>query len=184
VRQQIIDGLVRRQWDVQRAVDLFPEGIKDDILYPFPVGREEDVRRSSSSVQSSRLVLVDGSQENLAIGGVDEVASVGRNRDRGAFQTAQLLSRRQGDGVSLDAAERRLRLEVPGDGSGDDCAQNRRGREGEASPPLRRRSLSRLRARGFPDPLELSRHVRRRLPSFSRIFRQASPDHVFQILRS
>jgi len=35
VRQQVIDGLVRRQWNVQRAVDLFPEGTKDPILFEY-----------------------------------------------------------------------------------------------------------------------------------------------------
>jgi hypothetical protein len=35
VRQQIIDGLVRRKWDVQRAIDIFPEGTDDDILFEY-----------------------------------------------------------------------------------------------------------------------------------------------------
>ena len=35
VRQQIIDGLVRRKWDVQRAIDVFPEGTDDDILFEY-----------------------------------------------------------------------------------------------------------------------------------------------------
>ena len=35
VRQQIIDGLVRREWDVQRAIDIFPEGTDDDILFEY-----------------------------------------------------------------------------------------------------------------------------------------------------
>ena len=35
VRQQIIEGLVRRQWDAQRAIDFFPEGTDDDILFEY-----------------------------------------------------------------------------------------------------------------------------------------------------
>jgi hypothetical protein len=35
VRQQIVDGMVRRNWDVQRAVDLFPERTKDPILFEY-----------------------------------------------------------------------------------------------------------------------------------------------------
>jgi len=35
VRRQIIDGLARRHWDVQRAIDFFPEGTDDDILFEY-----------------------------------------------------------------------------------------------------------------------------------------------------
>jgi PIN like domain len=33
LRQQIVDGLVRRGWDVERAVDAFPERTQDDVLF-------------------------------------------------------------------------------------------------------------------------------------------------------
>jgi hypothetical protein len=35
VRQQIVDGMIRRKWDVQRAVDQFPERTKDPILFEY-----------------------------------------------------------------------------------------------------------------------------------------------------
>jgi hypothetical protein len=35
VRQQVIEGLVQRGWDVQRAIDHFPEGTHDDILFAY-----------------------------------------------------------------------------------------------------------------------------------------------------
>jgi hypothetical protein len=33
LRQQIVDGLVRRGWDVERAVDAFPERTQDEVLF-------------------------------------------------------------------------------------------------------------------------------------------------------
>jgi hypothetical protein len=35
VRQQLIDGLVLRGWDVQRAIDLFPERTVDPVLFSY-----------------------------------------------------------------------------------------------------------------------------------------------------
>lgn len=35
VRQQLIDGLVLRGWDVRRAVDVFSEGTLDPILFSY-----------------------------------------------------------------------------------------------------------------------------------------------------
>jgi hypothetical protein len=35
VRQQLIDGLVLRGWDVQRAIDVFPERTVDRILFSY-----------------------------------------------------------------------------------------------------------------------------------------------------
>jgi len=35
IRQQLVDGLVRRAWDVQRAIDVFPEGTLDSVLFPY-----------------------------------------------------------------------------------------------------------------------------------------------------
>lgn len=33
VRQQIVDGLNRLGWDVERAIDAFPEKTSDDVLF-------------------------------------------------------------------------------------------------------------------------------------------------------
>ena len=33
VRQQLVDGLRRRGWDVERAIDVFPEKTTDDVLF-------------------------------------------------------------------------------------------------------------------------------------------------------
>lgn len=33
VRQQIVDGLIRQGWDVERAVDAFPERTQDEVLF-------------------------------------------------------------------------------------------------------------------------------------------------------
>jgi hypothetical protein len=35
VRQQLIDGLVLRGWDVQRAIDVFPERTADPVLFSY-----------------------------------------------------------------------------------------------------------------------------------------------------
>jgi hypothetical protein len=35
VRQQLIDGLALRGWDVQRAIDVFPEGTLDPVLFSY-----------------------------------------------------------------------------------------------------------------------------------------------------
>ena len=35
VRQQIVDALRREGWDVVRAIDVFPEGTDDEILFPY-----------------------------------------------------------------------------------------------------------------------------------------------------
>ncbi len=32
IRQQLIDGLRRRGWDVERVIDVFPEGTDDEVL--------------------------------------------------------------------------------------------------------------------------------------------------------
>jgi len=53
VRQQIIDGLVRRHWDVQRAVDLFPEGIKDDILFAYAASNRRVFVTSDEAIQGT-----------------------------------------------------------------------------------------------------------------------------------
>jgi hypothetical protein len=52
VRQQIIDGMVGRKWDVQRAIDFFPEGTDDDTLFEYAainsrtfVTTDEDIPR-------------------------------------------------------------------------------------------------------------------------------------------
>lgn len=39
VRQQIVDGLRRRGWDVARAVDVLPEGTDDEILFAWAAGQ-------------------------------------------------------------------------------------------------------------------------------------------------
>lgn len=35
IRQQIVEGLQRRSWDVERAIDVFPEKTDDDILFAY-----------------------------------------------------------------------------------------------------------------------------------------------------
>ena len=40
VRQQLINGLVLRGWDVQRAIDVFPEGTLDPILFAYAAEQE------------------------------------------------------------------------------------------------------------------------------------------------
>ncbi len=35
VRQQLVDGLLQRGWDVQRAIDVFPERTDDDDLFRY-----------------------------------------------------------------------------------------------------------------------------------------------------
>ena len=35
VRQQIVDGLRARGWDIVRAIDVFPEGTEDDVLFAY-----------------------------------------------------------------------------------------------------------------------------------------------------
>lgn len=35
VRQQLVDGLVLRGWDVQRAIDVFPERTLDVVLFAY-----------------------------------------------------------------------------------------------------------------------------------------------------
>ena len=35
VRQQLVDGLRQRGWDVQRAIDAFPENTDDDDLFRY-----------------------------------------------------------------------------------------------------------------------------------------------------
>jgi len=37
VQQAIVDGLIQRGWDVVRAIDLFPEGTGDDVLFEHAV---------------------------------------------------------------------------------------------------------------------------------------------------
>jgi predicted nuclease of predicted toxin-antitoxin system len=55
VRQQIVDGMIRRNWDVQRAVDLFPERT-DPILFEYAasasrvfVTNDEEIQRTAES---------------------------------------------------------------------------------------------------------------------------------------
>lgn len=38
VRQPIVNGLVARGWDVVRAIDVFPEGTDDDVLFAYAAG--------------------------------------------------------------------------------------------------------------------------------------------------
>ena len=40
VRQPLIDGLVLKGWDVQRAIDVFPEGTLDSVLFPYAAEQE------------------------------------------------------------------------------------------------------------------------------------------------
>ena len=56
VRQQIIDGLIRRDWDVQRAIDFFPEGTHDDILFAYAA--------SNSRVFVTNDARIQGTGEN------------------------------------------------------------------------------------------------------------------------
>jgi predicted nuclease of predicted toxin-antitoxin system len=35
IRQQLVDGLQERVWDVERAIDVFPEGTDDVILFEY-----------------------------------------------------------------------------------------------------------------------------------------------------
>jgi len=35
LRQQLIDGLILRAWDVQRAIDAFPERTLDSVLFSY-----------------------------------------------------------------------------------------------------------------------------------------------------
>lgn len=35
VRQQLVDGLVLRGWDAQRAIDVFPEKTPDPVLFRY-----------------------------------------------------------------------------------------------------------------------------------------------------
>ena len=35
VRQQLVDGLVLRGWDIQRAIDVFPEKTPDLVLFHY-----------------------------------------------------------------------------------------------------------------------------------------------------
>jgi hypothetical protein len=35
VRQQIVDGLRARGWDIVRAIDVSPEGTEDDVLFEY-----------------------------------------------------------------------------------------------------------------------------------------------------
>jgi hypothetical protein len=35
VRQQLVDALVLRGWDVRRAIDVFPEGTLDPVLFSY-----------------------------------------------------------------------------------------------------------------------------------------------------
>ncbi len=35
VRQQIVDGLIRNGWDVERAIDVLPEGAEDGVLFEY-----------------------------------------------------------------------------------------------------------------------------------------------------
>lgn len=35
VRQQLIDGLILRGWDVRRAIDAFPERTPDSVLFDY-----------------------------------------------------------------------------------------------------------------------------------------------------
>ena len=37
VQQPLVDALVRRGWDVVRAIDTFPEGTGDDVLFEYAV---------------------------------------------------------------------------------------------------------------------------------------------------
>jgi len=53
VRQQITDGLVRRRWDVQRAVDLFPEGAKDSILFEYAAKNSRVFVTSDEAIQGT-----------------------------------------------------------------------------------------------------------------------------------
>jgi hypothetical protein len=35
VRQQIVDGLRARGWDIRRAIDVFPQGAEDERLFEY-----------------------------------------------------------------------------------------------------------------------------------------------------
>lgn len=37
IQQAIVEGLTRRGWDVERAIDLFPERTKDNVLLDYAV---------------------------------------------------------------------------------------------------------------------------------------------------
>ena len=35
IRQQLVEGLRQRGWDVERAIDVFPEKTTDDVLFEY-----------------------------------------------------------------------------------------------------------------------------------------------------
>ena len=50
IQQQLVDGLTQRGWDVERAIDVFPERTTDDVLF------EHTARRGRVFVTSDRGV--------------------------------------------------------------------------------------------------------------------------------
>jgi Domain of unknown function (DUF5615) len=53
VRQQIIDGLARRYWDVQRAIDFFPEKTPDDVLFEYAAANNRVFVTNDARIQGT-----------------------------------------------------------------------------------------------------------------------------------
>ena len=72
VRRQIVDGLQRRGWDVERAVDAFPEGTLDEVLF------EHAAKVNRVFVTNDEKIRAIGEQwfsEGRAFQGLDSLAT-------------------------------------------------------------------------------------------------------------
>jgi len=53
IQQQIIKGLTQRGWDVERAVDVFPERTTDDVLFEHAAKKGRAIVTSDAGILKS-----------------------------------------------------------------------------------------------------------------------------------
>ena len=57
LQQAVVEGLLAQGWDVQRAIDIFPEGTDDEVLLIGPrlalFGRDSPMREGQNQANSS-----------------------------------------------------------------------------------------------------------------------------------
>ena len=51
VRQQVVDGLIRKGWNVERAIDVLPEGTEDDVLFEYAANHNRAFVTNDEAIQ-------------------------------------------------------------------------------------------------------------------------------------
>jgi hypothetical protein len=73
LQQAVVDGLLAEGWDVVRAIDVFPEGTEDEVLF-------------GHAAKEGRVFVTNDASALIALGGIDRIRPP-------ALQSAQLYTR-------------------------------------------------------------------------------------------